>query len=313
MKVAIPVKKKSSITTAKTIKAGNIHVPVTNFNKIFWPKDGYTKGDVINYYQQVSDYILPHLKDRPLSLKRNPHGIEDKGFYHKDAGENAPSFVKVFPYRNEEKVIDYIVCNNAATLIYLANLGCIEMNPWNNRCRQTDKPDWLAIDIDPGEHNNFKQVIEVAQAAKSVIDKAKLKACCKTSGASGIHIYIPLHAQYNYELVKQFGEFFMQQVQKLLPELTTLERTIAKRGKKIYLDYLQNRPGQTLASVYSIRPVAGATVSAPIEWKELTTSLHPSDFNIKNMEKRLQKKGDLFKPVLTEKNNLKNAFALLTK
>ena len=296
----------------KSIAAGKIKVTVTNTNKIFWPEEGYTKGDVLQYYQSMAAYILPHLKDRPLSLNRHPNGIADKGFYHKDAGEKAPAFVKVFPYKNEEKVIDYIICNNEATLLYLANLGCIEMNPWNNRYNKTDKPDWLALDIDPGSSNNFKQVIEVAQVAKSIIDKGKLKACCKTSGASGLHIYIPLNAQYEYKVVQQFGEFFMQKIQEQLPVLTTLERSISKRENKIYLDFLQNRKGQTLASVYSIRPVAGATVSAPFEWKELNNTLHPSDFTIKNILKRVQKKADLFKPVLTEKNNLKNALALVT-
>ena len=296
----------------KSIAAGKIKVTVTNTNKIFWPEEGYTKGDVLQYYQSMAAYILPHLKDRPLSLNRHPNGIADKGFYHKDAGEKAPAFVKVFPYKNEEKVIDYIICNNEATLLYLANLGCIEMNPWNNRYNKTDKPDWLALDIDPGSSNNFKQVIEVAQVAKSIIDKGKLKACCKTSGASGLHIYIPLNAQYEYKVVQQFGEFFMQKIQEQLPVLTTLERSISKRENKIYLDFLQNRKGQTLASVYSIRPVAGATVSAPFEWKELNNTLHPSDFTIKNILKRVQKKADLFKPVLTEKNNLKNALSLIT-
>lgn len=285
----------------------------TNTGKIFWPKEGYTKGDVINYYQSMASYILPHLKDRPLSLKRNPNGINDPGFYHKDAGEQAPEFVKVFPYDNEEKIIDYIICNNEATLLYLANLGCIEMNPWNNRYNKTDKPDWLAIDIDPGDANTFKQVIQVAKAAKKIIDKAGLTAYCKTSGASGIHIFIPLNGQYDYEIVKNFGAFFMQKVEQMLPDITTLQRTKAKRGKKIYLDFLQNRRGQTLASVYSIRPVPGATVSAPIKWSELKESLSPSFFTIENMAGRVKKLGDLFKPVLTEKNNLRKALALLNE
>jgi bifunctional non-homologous end joining protein LigD len=246
-----------------------------------------------------------------LSLKRNPNGINDPGFYQKDAGEHVPEFVKVFPYDNEEKIIEYIICNNEATLLYRANLGCIEMNPWNNRYNKTDKPDWLAIDIDPGDNNTFKQVILVAQAAKKMIDKAGLTAYCKTSGASGIHIFIPLHAQYDYGIVKNFGAFFMQQVEQMLPDITTLQRTKSKRGKKIYLDFLQNRRGQTLASVYSIRPVPGATVSAPIKWSELKESLSPSFFTIENMAGRVKKMGDLFKPVLTEKNNLIKALKLL--
>ncbi len=308
-----PKKIKEKTASEDTVTAGKISVPVSNYNKVYWPDEGYTKGEVIEFYKTMATYILPHLKDRPLSLKRNPNGIADKGFYHKDAGENTPDYVKVFPYKNEEKTIDYIVCNNAPTLLYLANLGCIEMNPWNNRYNKTDRPDWLAIDLDPGKDNTFKQVVETAQVAKAFIDKAKLSAWCKTSGASGLHIYIPLNAQYDYDVVRQFGEFFMMQVQEQLPGSTTIERTISKRGKRIYLDFLQNRRGQTLASVYSIRPVPGATVSTPIEWKELKTTLHPSDFTIKNAFKRTEKKGDLFKPVLTEKNNLIKALKLLSE
>ncbi|MBC7887446.1 MAG: DNA ligase D [Ferruginibacter sp.] len=303
--------KKVNGNQKEIIKAGNIEVTVTNMQKVFWPKEGYTKGDMVNYYREMAPYILPYLKDRPLSLKRNPNGILDEGFYHKDAGENAPAFVKVFPYKNEKKTIDYIVCNNAATLLYLANLGCIEFNPWNNRLQHINEPDWLLIDLDPSKKNSFDQVTEVAKAAKQLMDKAKLKGYCKTSGASGIHIYLPLHASYNYHIVKNFAEIFMHLLHELVPAFTSMERSLAKRGNNIYLDYLQNRTGQTLATAYSIRPVPGATVSTPLEWKELKAGLHPADFNFKNILKRIEKKGDLFKPVLSEKNNLHQALKLL--
>jgi bifunctional non-homologous end joining protein LigD len=293
------------------VLAGNIKVPVTNTQKIFWPNECYTKGDLINYYREMAPYILPYLKDRPLSLKRNPNGILDEGFYHKDAGENVPAFVKVFPVTNEQKVIDYIVCNNAATLVYLANLGCIEFNPWNNRTRHPDKPDWLLIDLDPSEKNDFNQVIEVALASKELMDKGKLKGYCKTSGASGLHIYLPLHANYTYAEVKDFAEIFMGLLHEMVPSFTSMERSLAKRGNNIYLDYLQNRTGQTLASPYSIRPVEGATVSTPLEWQEVKKGLDPGAFDMKNIFKRIEEKGDLFKPVLSEKNNLNQALKLL--
>lgn len=247
------------------IEVENTTVAITNTQKIFWPEEKYTKGDVINYCKNMAPYILPYLKNRPLSLKRNPNGIADKGFYHKDAGENVPEYVAVFLQENEKKVIDYIVCNNAATLLYLANLGCIEFNPWNNRVQNLDKPDWLVIDIDPSDKNDFNQVIQVAKAAKVLIDKAKLKSYCKTSGASGLHIYLPLNAVHNYAEVKNFAEAFMHLLHELVPGFTSMERSLAKRGDNIYLDYLQNRTGQTLAAAYSIKPVPGATVSAPLE------------------------------------------------
>ena len=310
-KTILPKKEKRAGNTKEKqkeqIKIGRVSVTVTNTQKIFWPQEGYTKGNLIDFYRKIAPYILPYLKDRPLSLKRNPNGILDKGFYHKDAGENAPSFVKVFPYQNEKKIIDYIVCNNVATLLYLVNLGCIEFNPWNNRVQKVDMPDWLLIDLDPSEKNDFEQVIAVARAAKELMDKGKLKGYCKTSGASGLHIYLPLHAQYNYAVVKDFAEIFMQLLGELVPDFTSMERSLSKRGNNIYLDYLQNRTGQTLASAYSVRPVEGATVSTPLEWKEVKPGLHPGDFDIKNIFKRLEKKGDLFKPVLVEKNNLQKA------
>ncbi len=317
---ALPKKKtvkKEKTTKEKrikeSIKAGKYSVPVTNTDKIFWPKQKITKGDVIAYYDAVSSYLVPHLKNRPLSLKRNPNGIKDKGFYHKDAGENVPEYVKVHKHKNDQKVIDYIMCNNKATLLYLANLGCIEMNPWNNRYNKEDKPDWLALDLDPGDHNTFKQVVKVAQKIKELLDECLLSGYCKTSGASGLHIYIPLAAKYDYDTVKNFGNLCMNLIAKQLPKIATTERTIKKRGKKIYLDYLQNRPGQTLASVYSLRPVPDATVSMPIDWEELTADLSPKQFTIYNAQERMEKKGDLFKLVLKETNDLGKALSLLEK
>jgi bifunctional non-homologous end joining protein LigD len=307
-------KKKSNAKIERnkeSIKAGKYTVRISNSDKLFWPQKKITKGDVVAYYESVSTYIVPHLKNRPLSLKRNPNGIKDKGFYHKDAGENVPEYVKVYKHKNEKKVIDYVMCNNKAALLYLANLGCIEINPWSNRFSKEDKPDWLALDLDPGEHNTFKQVVEVAQKIKELTDAASLTSYCKTSGASGLHIYIPLAAKYDYDTVKNFGHLCMQLIEAQLPKIATTERMIKKRGKKIYLDFLQNRPGQTLASVYSLRPVEAATVSMPIIWDELIPSLQPTQFTIYNALERIEKTGDIFKPVLSESNDLKKAIGFL--
>jgi bifunctional non-homologous end joining protein LigD len=173
----------------------------TNLSKLYWPKEKITKGMMIDYYQSIADYILPYLKDRPQSLKRNPGGIADKGFYHKDAGENAPAFVKSFAVHSESsnKQIDYIICNDKATLAYLNNLGCIELNPWHSTTKKPDRPDYLIIDIDPSEKNTFEQVIETAIAFKKVLDKAGAKCFCKTSGATGLHIFLPMGKKYSYE------------------------------------------------------------------------------------------------------------------
>jgi len=285
-------KEKSEIRIGKNV------VTITNRQKIYWPDDGFTKGDVIDFYGKIADYILPHLKGRCLSLKRNPNGINDKGFYHKDAGENAPAYVDVFKVKSEsnQKIIDYIVCNNKATLLYVANLGCIEINPWNSTTKKIGNPTWMVIDIDPSEKNKFTDVVETALAVKMVLDKAGVSSYCKTSGASGLHVYVPLKNKYGYVIVRDFAHIIASLVQEQLPETTTLERSLSKRGPKIYIDYLQNSAGQTLASVYSIRPVPGASVSTPLDWKEVNHQLSPQQFTIENILQRVKRKGDLFVP-----------------
>jgi len=295
------------------IKIGKHTVTISNRKKIFWPDEGFTKGDVIDYYDKISDFILPYLKGRPLSLKRNPNGINDKGFYHKDAGENAPTFVDVFKIKAESnnKIIDYIVCNNKATLLYLANLGCIEMNPWNSTTKKIGHPTWMVIDIDPSDKNTFSEVVDTALATKMVLDKGGVKCYCKTSGASGLHVYVPLKNNYDYATVRDFAHIVASLVQEQLPETTTLERSLSKRGPRIYVDYLQNSGGQTLASVYSLRPVTGAAVSAPLEWREVNHKLSPKQFMIENIVKRIKKKGDLFLPVLNESNSIEKALKKL--
>ncbi|WP_301920639.1 non-homologous end-joining DNA ligase [Ferruginibacter sp.] len=280
---------------------GKTKVKLTNQNKIYFPEDKITKGMLVNYYQQMSAYILPYLKDRPESLKRNPNGIHESGFFHKDAGVDAPGFVKRRKIFSDaaNKDIDYIICNNKATLAYLNNLGCIEINPWNSTIKNLDKPDYLIIDIDPSEKNTFEQVIETAIAFKQILDKAGAIAFCKTSGATGLHIYVPMDKKYLYEPVKGFAQFLCTMVNESLPDFTTMERNLAKRGNKnIYLDYLQNRRGQTIAAPNSLRPEIGATVSTPLSWKEVKIGLHPGHFTIKNILSRVKKTGDIFKGAL---------------
>src|SRR5688572_16639068 len=273
----------------------------TNLDKLYWPDEGITKGDLISYYEAMAPYVLPYLKNRPLSLKRNPNGIKDEGFYHKDAGDIAPDWIKTADIYSEssDKIIHYLVCNNVRSLLFIANLGCIEMNPWNSVTSNLDKPDYLILDIDPSEKNSFDEVIDVALATKEILDKLKINACCKTSGSSGMHIYIPCNHKYNYDLVRDFAKRLASMVHDWLPDTTTLERSLAKRKKnEIYIDYLQNSRGQTLASAYSVRPKPGATVSTPLEWKDVKYKLHPSKFTIKNILSRVSKKGDLFQGVL---------------
>ena len=293
-------KAKSSIMEA-TKSIGGKKLAFTHLDKVFWPDEGYTKGDVIDYYNTVYPHIIKYMKDRPESLLRMPNGLADKGFFHKDAGLNAPDWVKHIALYSEsaDKDINYIICNDKPTLLYLANLGCIEMNPWNSRLKKLDNPDYLVMDIDPSEHNTFEQVIDTANVIKAILDKAGAASFPKTSGATGIHVYVPLGAKYTYDQAKEFAHAIAVLAQHELPDFTSLERSLSKRGKdNIYIDYLQNRKGQTLACAYSLRPKPGATVSTPLEWSEVKKGLHPSDFTFKNIMKRIDKKGDLFAGVL---------------
>lgn len=288
------------------LKMGETSLHLTNQNKIFFPDDGITKGDLVNYYNSVSAFILPYLKDRPQSMNRFPNGIKGASFYQKDVDrEKVPSWLKTEKIYSEsnDKYIDYLLCNDEATLLYMANLGCIELNPWNSTIKKIDKPDWAVIDLDPAK-NDFKEVVKTALTVKEIMDELETESYCKTSGASGLHIYIPLGAKYGYDSVKLFSELIANKVVARLPKTTSVVRTLEKRGNKIYIDFLQNRKGQTLASPYSVRPRPGATVSTPLEWGEVNEKLSPSQFTIKNTLKRLDKKGDLWKPVLGKGANL---------
>ena len=310
-----PVKK----TTLKSeesflIKEGKNIVEITHPEKIYFPNDKVTKKMVAEYYQSIASYILPFLKDRPESLKRDPGGIKAGGFFHKDAGENAPHFIKSFAVHSESsnKEIDYIICNDKITLAYLNNLGCIELNPWHSTLQKPDKPDYMIIDIDPSEKNNFEQVIDAANAFKKLLDKAGTKSFCKTSGASGLHIYVPMKKKYDYEEVKNFAHLLCMMVSEMLPDFTTLERNLKKRGnEKIYLDYLQNRSGQTIACVYSLRPKDGATVSMPLHWKEVKKGLSPKQFTIFNAKEIIEKRADIFKGVLGPATNIEKCLKKL--
>jgi bifunctional non-homologous end joining protein LigD len=281
------------------ITINNQRLKFTNLGKIFWPEEKYTKGDVIAYYQKMAKYILPHLKDRPESLYRTPNGITESGFYQKNVSDFVPDWVQthnVFSESNEKDIL-YLLCQNEETLLYMANLGCIEINPWLSRIQSEDHPDYLVIDLDP-EDISFDKVVETALSVHDVLESAGVTSFPKTSGATGLHIFIPLQAKYNYDVVREFARLIATLVHKQVPEFTSIERSPKKRQKKVYLDFLQNRSGQTLASVYSIRPRPGATVSTPLQWKEVKLGLDPHNFTIHTIHKRVEKLGDLFKGVL---------------
>jgi bifunctional non-homologous end joining protein LigD len=287
------------------IKIDGHPLKLTNLDKVYWPKEKYTKGDLIEYYRKIAPYILPYLKDRPESLNRHPSGITGKNFFQKDVKDMPPVWVrtkKIFSESNNAN-INYMVCQDEATLVYMANLGCIEINPWNSRLTSLEKPDYLVIDLDP-EKISFEKVVIVAQYVHKLLDKIGIPNYCKTSGATGLHIYVPLAAKYSYDHAKEFAQLIAMIINRQLPDITSIERMPAKRQRRVYLDFLQNRKGQTLAAAYSVRPKSGATVSTPLEWSEVRPGLDPAKFTIKTIFSRLSKKRDLFKPVLGKGANL---------
>jgi bifunctional non-homologous end joining protein LigD len=281
-------------------------IKFANLSKLYWPEDKVSKRDMLNYYYQIAEYILPYLKDRPLSLNRFPNGIHGQSFYQKDVKGKAPDWAQTFPYTTSDgKHKEFLVGNDEDTLLWAATSGCIEMNPWFSRTHSPDNPDYCVIDLDP-DQNTFDQVIEAAVEVRKVLDALDVPTYPKTSGSTGLHIYIPLGAKYSYDESQDFARKLVHIVNEQLPEFTTVERFIENRGGKMYLDFLQNRPGATIAGPYSLRPKPGATVSMPLHWDEVKHGLTMKDFTIFNAVARLKEQGDLFKPVLRKGIDLGN-------
>ena len=296
----------------KIIEVNKVELKLTNLDKIYWKKEQYTKRDLLNYYHAIAPTMLPYMKNRPQSLNRHPNGIDGMSFYQKNVQGKVPSWIETFAEYSEStgETVHYYVCTNEASLIYLANLGCIEMNPWHSTTINPDKPDYCLIDLDPHEIG-FDKVIETAIAVKKVLDELKIPAWAKTSGSTGIHICIPLGAKYSYDQSRQLAELIANLVHQEIPSITSVERSPSKRRRKVYLDYLQNSKGQTVACVYSARPKPGATVSTPIFWEELKKGLSPSNFTIKNLFERLKTEGDIFKPVYEKGIDLKKTLEMI--
>jgi len=284
-------------------------ITFNNVNKIYYPafngKPAVTKRDVINYYFQVAPYILPYMKDRPQTLIRYPNGIEGESFYQKDVTGKVPDWVKLFPYSSDKGGNrNFLVCTNEVSLLLIASMGGLEMHPWSSRAQNPDNPDWCIIDLDP-DNNDFNQVIEAAQVTKQVLDTVDVPNYCKTSGSTGLHIFIPLGAKYTYEESKEFARVLVKIIHQRIPKFTSIERLTEKRKGCIYLDFLQNRPQATLAAPYSLRPKPGASVSMPLPWEEVKKGLKIQQFNIFNAMDKIKEQGDIFKGVLGKGINMK--------
>jgi bifunctional non-homologous end joining protein LigD len=296
------------IKNQEEFEVDTCHITLYNVDKVLWK--GITKADLIQYYNAVSRYILPHLEHRPLSLHVKPNGPKAPGLYIKDMEERQPDCAEIFTTPRKHKkagkrdVIDYLVGNNAATLLYVVNLGCIDINPWTSRVENSTYPDFIIIDLDPSD-NNFKKAVEAARATKEFFDLHKLKAYIKTSGKTGLHLFLPCSA-FTFPQARRIAENICKEINALVPSITTTEVTVADRGTKLYLDPNQNDYADTVASAYSVRPFNTPQVSTPIEWRELKNGLTADEFNIETILSRVEKKGDLFADTLDKRIAVKN-------
>jgi bifunctional non-homologous end joining protein LigD len=292
-------------------KVGNVIVPLTSLDRVYFPAAKLTKGHLVRYYYEVSEYILPYLKDRPLIMKRYPAGIKGQSFHQHDVNE-APDFVRTVPLEVEDgggHTVDYVVGDTVPTLLYMANLGAVERHPWHSRTRNLDRPDWFVFDLDPGEGVKFETICEVAVTTRKILEKLGLESYPKTSGSRGIHIYVPIKAAYDYDEIAEFAARVAALIAAEHPEAATVERSKSKRGKRtIYVDHMQNARGKSVVAPYSVRPREGAPVSAPLTWREVEAKkITPQDFTIENVLARVSSKGDLFRGVLKNKQTLGDA------
>jgi DNA ligase D len=290
-----------------TLNVDGRNLKFTNLDKIFYPRDGYTKRDIINYYDAVAHLLVPHLANRPLSLKRYPNGIHEPFFFQKDMPESTPDWVRIelIPSEYRGESIRYVVADDRATLLYLANLGCVDQNPWMSRIGTLEYPDFALIDLDPTEGASFDLIIEAALLVKKQLDQLELEGYPKTTGGDGMHVYIPLEPTYTYEQVRSFAEILFHLVYADAPDLFTTPRTVSKRKKgRVYFDYLQISTGKTIAAPYVIRAYDGAPVATPLEWNEVKRGLRPHDFRMANVLDRFERMGDLFRGVLDRPQKL---------
>lgn len=277
-----------------TITIDGYKVNITNPEKILWPERGIRKIDYISKLIEITPYILPHTKDRLLTTIRYPDGIHNKSFYQKNTPVYAPEWIERFKWKD----VDYMLLNNRAALAWLGNQAALELHTAFNRYQDEMFPDSLVFDLDPSKGQTFEEAVEAALLINETLESLNIKSWIKTSGATGLQIYIPIGKKYNYETARNINHFFGLYFSKKYPKQITIERMVNKRGTKLYFDYLQMWHGKTITSVYSPRAMKEATVSMPVEWEELSKGLKPGNFNLFNVTERLEEKGDLFAPLL---------------
>jgi bifunctional non-homologous end joining protein LigD len=287
------------------VKVGREQVGVTSLDRIYWPDEKLTKFDLLSFYLKVADYLMPYLKERPAILQRWPRGINAPMFFQQDL-ESAPAFIKTARLTNQEgRQLDYAVYSTTASLLHFVNLGSIEQHPWHSPVKHLDKPDWIAIDLDP-KQAPWENVLKVALVVKEVADEIGLVAYPKTSGSSGIHIYVPLKPTNKYEKVAEFARLLAGEVAHRASNIATIERTIAKRkSTQVYVDWMQNARGKSLASVFTARAKPKATVSMPLSWKQVERGVKITDFTIVNVPDILRKNANPWSKFFDDRQKLK--------
>ena len=285
-----------------TLSLGKKTVTLTNLTKVFWPEAHITKGDLLQYYADVSSYLLPHIQSRAMVMKRYPDGASGEFFFQKRAPKTRPEWIPVCEIQHPSaNLVDFPVINDLAALLWVVNLGCIDLNPWYATCDDVDRPDYLHFDLDPTPGAEFPLVLEAALLLREALDAHKIKSYAKTTGSRGIHIYVPIVRGPMQKEVWTFAKSFAVAVVERHPKVLESEYRVAKRTpKRVLVDYNQNAWGRTLASVYSARPKPHAPVSAPVTWEEIERGIEIQDFRIDNMLERLKRTGDLFRPLLLQ-------------
>jgi len=316
-KEATEVRREDAEPFPAEIRKGKRVFKPSNVEKPFWPDEGITKGDLLSYYRRVAPALVPHLKDRPFTLKRYPDGWQGKFFFQKDAPKGMPDWIAtasiVVSTRDkprQRRRIDAPLVNDELALLWMVNMGCIDLNTWYSRIDKPDRPDWVLFDLDPSPDVGFRETVQVALLVKQALDAFGLVGFPKTSSAEGMHILVPVERRYTYEDTRQFAEIIAGAIARTNRGLATTEWTKSKR-RGVLIDSNQNGEGKTIASVYSVRPRPGAPVSTPLRWSEVNEKLDPLSFTMPVVRDRIRKHGDLFEGVLTTRQRLTDALKAL--
>jgi bifunctional non-homologous end joining protein LigD len=300
---------------AEEIRKGRRTLRLSNLDKPFWPDEGITKGELLAYYRDVSKALVPHLRKRPFTMKRYPDGWQGKSFFQKQAPSHMPEWIlrtaqPASTREGEKKIIDYALVNDDLALLWMANMGCIDLHAWSSRVDKPERPDWVMFDLDPSDGAGFEDVVEVARLVKQTLKLLELESFPKTSGSRGIHVVVPIARRHVFPEVREFASIVGSALERTHPGLVTTQWSKAKR-KGVLVDANQNRPGATNAMVYSVRPRAGAPVSTPLRWEEVVSGLDPAAFTMDAVLDRVAREGDLFAGALQGKQSLKAALKSL--